>query len=501
MARINEKDLELLSTGLTVDLTQPNFNYLGGEFLTNENDYIEALIHDSNAIFLESVIVNVEDYNLKDDGSINLKQGNILRRAGYDRGKFIVKYNFLRRYAGSYENVLVDKSGQILNRPFDPAIDNEDMIKQDRYFIQEISPSRKEVRILPQSISNKKYIDDFYYLQREFRKAELNTLIRFDSQGGDFLDTDTFEAVDPPSEEFNSIKQFMRGGQISSDRAFITSYTPPPPVYTGAAPTRTDEIDADVIQPSFFITNLEADLVEGLSLEGLFDVVDNTTVIDFELKEHFNVFKGYNTLGGGVPPEIGGTDAIEGLINATEIGAQIHPSLQVPKIDNIVGLDVNRYGFPRVKTYGSKGNPTRTGLIVLTSNSALPANVPTTYTWEVTGWDYDTGGGGTTEGFNRFKAFDTNQLGEEDQWVGEVGIETPSSDVTNYATVTDPAAAPLRATFTYDGLETSIPGCSIAIRVYGGHIRVGLMLTITQDTGVTKTIHYPCIIETDWDDG
>jgi len=186
MARINEKDLELLSTGLTVDLTQPNFNYLGGEFLTNENDYIEALIHDSNAIFLESVIVNVEDYNLKDDGSINLKQGNILRRAGYDRGKFIVKYNFLRRYAGSYENVLVDKSGQILNRPFDPAIDNEDMIKQDRYFIQEISPSRKEVRILPQSISNKKYIDDFYYLQREFRKAELNTLIRFDSQGGDF---------------------------------------------------------------------------------------------------------------------------------------------------------------------------------------------------------------------------------------------------------------------------------------------------------------------------
>ena len=33
MARINEKDLELLSTGLTIDLTQPNFNYLGGEFL------------------------------------------------------------------------------------------------------------------------------------------------------------------------------------------------------------------------------------------------------------------------------------------------------------------------------------------------------------------------------------------------------------------------------------------------------------------------------------
>ena len=37
MARINRKDLELLSAGLTIDLTEPNFNYLGGEFLTNEN--------------------------------------------------------------------------------------------------------------------------------------------------------------------------------------------------------------------------------------------------------------------------------------------------------------------------------------------------------------------------------------------------------------------------------------------------------------------------------
>ena len=168
MARINEKDLELLSTGLTINLTDPSFNYLGGEFLTNENDYIEALIHDSNAIFLESIIVNSEDYALKDNGSISLKQGNILRRAGYDRGKFIVKYNFLRKYAGSYENVLVNAQGEILNRPFNPTTDTEDMIKQDRYFIQEISPSRKEVRLLPQGISNKKYIDDFYYLQREY---------------------------------------------------------------------------------------------------------------------------------------------------------------------------------------------------------------------------------------------------------------------------------------------------------------------------------------------
>ena len=65
--------------------------------------------------------------------------------------------------------------------------------------------------------------------------------------------------------------------------------------------------------------------------------------------------------------------------------------------------------------------------------------------------------------------------------------------------MTNPAK-PLTAKFEYDGLETSTPGCSLAVRVYGGHIRVGLMLTISQDTGVTRTIHYPCIIETDWTD-
>ena len=98
MARINQKDKELLAAGLTIDLNSPNFNYIGGPFLSNQNDYIEALIHDSNANFLESSIVNPDDYLLKDNGNISLKQGNILRRLGYDRGKFIVKYNFLRKY-------------------------------------------------------------------------------------------------------------------------------------------------------------------------------------------------------------------------------------------------------------------------------------------------------------------------------------------------------------------------------------------------------------------
>ena len=41
---------------------------------------------------------------------IKLKTGTILRKLGYDRGRYIVKYNFLRKIAGSYENILVDEN-------------------------------------------------------------------------------------------------------------------------------------------------------------------------------------------------------------------------------------------------------------------------------------------------------------------------------------------------------------------------------------------------------
>ena len=488
MSRINQKDKELLAAGLTIDLNSPNFNYIGGPFLSNQNDYIEALIHDSNANFLESSIVNPDDYFLKDNGNISLKQGNILRRLGYDRGKFIVKYNFLRKYAGSYENVLVNNQGQILNRPYDPTIDTEDMIKEYKYFVHEISPSRREIRLLPQSIADPKYIEDFYLMQREYRKTPLNARIKFNQIGDDPLDTNEFQLEAIQGTPVNPvIEENLAGGALVSDQALITSFTPPEPVFTGDAPTRDFEIETDDLQPSFFIELLEGEEVE-YGATGTF--AGNTP--DLNLTEHFNVFKGFDE---------GGTNgsALTGVINAQELNAGLaynnEPGDLDPLMKNIAVLQQNRYRYPVVKTYGEKGNPSRTATLILTSNSALP-NVPTTYTWAITGWDWDTGGGGTTEGWHRFRAFDPEQLGR-DEWVGEVGITTPNSTTVNYATVTNPAK-PLEATFEYDGLPDTPTGCSLEINLYGGDIAVGVMLTLTQSTGLTKTIHYPCIVRTDW---
>ena len=62
MARLNSKDSELTLTGKSINLSDSKNAYIGGEFLTNPRDYIEVLIYDTNNNFLESAIVNEEDY-------------------------------------------------------------------------------------------------------------------------------------------------------------------------------------------------------------------------------------------------------------------------------------------------------------------------------------------------------------------------------------------------------------------------------------------------------
>ena len=186
MSRLNEKDLELISTGNTIDLSAPDgrWAYLGGEFTLNpdERDYVEVLIYSANEDFLESSIVDPEDYKFTPEQDIKLNTGTILRKLGYDRGRFIVKYNFLRKVAGSYENILVDKNNIRYTGEFDPSkqedrdkIGDSLFIKEYKYYIHEISPSRKEVRLVSEFIqepeNNQRYLRDFYDMQRTRKRV------------------------------------------------------------------------------------------------------------------------------------------------------------------------------------------------------------------------------------------------------------------------------------------------------------------------------------------
>ena len=99
-SKITEKDKELLITNKPFVYDAVENIYFGGYFGNDSNDYIEVLIHDINDNLLETSIVDSEDYNYDNiKGGIKLKTGTILRKLGYDRGRFKVIYNFLRNIA------------------------------------------------------------------------------------------------------------------------------------------------------------------------------------------------------------------------------------------------------------------------------------------------------------------------------------------------------------------------------------------------------------------
>ena len=171
-SKLNIKDLEVLQTSRTISPTDTAYAYVGGEFTTNPNDYVEVLIYDTNDTFLESSVVDDTDYRLDSNGNLSLNTGTILRKMGYDRGRYVVKYNFLRKLAGSPETLLVDSTNSIYNGEFtlqeDGTIVGEDgqklIIKENKYFIQEISPSRSEIRLVPDKIQDLRYRNDFYQI-------------------------------------------------------------------------------------------------------------------------------------------------------------------------------------------------------------------------------------------------------------------------------------------------------------------------------------------------
>ena len=74
---------------------------------------------------------------------------------GYDRGRFNVLYNFLRKMAGSPQTLVTDVDGQVYNGEVNEnEIGNSLFIKEDKYNVHEISDSRTELRLITQNIKD-----------------------------------------------------------------------------------------------------------------------------------------------------------------------------------------------------------------------------------------------------------------------------------------------------------------------------------------------------------
>ena len=359
--RLRQDDIDLLDSGKKIALNDTAYGYVGGDFSTNPNDYVEVLIYDTNNNFLESSVVDTDDYYFV-DGTIKLNTGTILRKIGYDRGRYVVKYSFLRKLAGSDETVLVDENGDTYTdfhrmdggrlmsgtEHSDAAVDL--FVKENKYFIQEISPSRTEIRVVPQNISDSRYLSDFLKVQTSRERISIPSGVKFkvDAQGSSL-------AADSLTLEFDKrvkIPHQAIGGTVVLNGAFIESIidlTPPDP-----SEARAEEIESADVFPRFIISD---------DSSGRYEKGDR----NFEFA--YNYFKDLTE--SDSPKDTGNIayydDDPQGLLS-------------------IKYVDVDTYNLP---TYGYiTGQPVS---VTLKSISAKPQQTTFKYTWEISGYDKDGG--------------------------------------------------------------------------------------------------------------
>ena len=456
--RLSRKDLQILDTGGRGKPTERPFEYVPPfDPRTNTDDIVEVLIHDENQNFLERGIVDVDDVIYSSDG-IRLKTGVILRKFGYDRGRYVVKYNFLRNLAGSDETVLVDESGNVYDGDFHVMPDGTIMdgeshetsegiilrLLELKYFIQQISGTRREIRILPQEINDIDYIDKFLSLSNGVRRINLknnSATFKTDAQGntlaGDSLaiEMDTNQSIIPQ----------MKGGLIYLNNAFIeTERKKPTPEELN---TRIEELDSDNVQARFIIIsdNGRESWPEDKSLQKIHNffapLPDGTQFTTNGLPDR--------NIGNGAIRFVGGST----IANRPRTGTQ----------RDIRWL--NEEFFDKVN-YKPEGGGTENPVIVtLRSISERPQNISFLYEWEFFGVDIQ------VDNQNVSPPITPKIPGTRG---GEIFIPSQPNSLTTSGT---------------DLKE-------LTVHIYGEKIQVGVRLKISSKDGLSNEVLYPACIET-----
>jgi len=466
---LNEKDRELLISNEPIDYEAPAHAYLGGSFGTNENDYVEVLIYDVNDNFLESGIVDESDYHYSEEKQgMKLKTGTILRKMGYDRGRFVVKYNFFRRQAGSHETILVDKSGNtLIGEPDLNELGKSIFLKENKYLIHEISDTRQELRLVSQNIRDDKYLRDFYKLPRKIKKfrADFTGDSKIEFKGSDGIepkDSKTIGFKNPPgfAEPDGRFEPAMVGGKIMIPNFFLRRIEYPPPTLTGEdmGIHSIEKFVEDEFQASFFMNeNLEV---------GEFKKNAAGSFGDRHFYKAFQEFKDFDD-----------NDVV------TSYGVDFKDGNTLNAVKNLSDSTFNcvylKWKDPRP-------------IVVIESNSFIPADVPTSYVWEITGFDND---GGT---YRRIQpkydstGADTGGnieiLGGQDD-AGRAYAEPSSTNLLKAVGEVVPPDNPR---------ENERQGSRLRFKLWGKDLHIGIRLTIVENsTNQISTLHLPAIIETD----
>ncbi len=260
ISNLNQRDKEILYENKSIDFDSLEYAYLGGKFGTSDLDYVEVLLYDRNDNLIETSIVDRTDYVINNNDDIELKTGTILRKLGYDRGRFRVKYKFLRKTAGSNETILLDKDNKIYNGDFtvteggqilDTNGDNL-FIKENKYVIHEISPTRTEVRVIAQNISDAEYNENLIQTGIESKKINIpNISVKFGEKNNKNVEQLQKTKILETSEPLD--KNFI-GSILYLNNSFISEIIPPVPSFEDSNPQ--EEFESSDVKARWIISDI-----------------------------------------------------------------------------------------------------------------------------------------------------------------------------------------------------------------------------------------------------
>jgi hypothetical protein len=223
LSRLKEDALKLLGvSGLdTLDKLEP--------FGDSSNDFIAFYIYDLEDNYLDSGKI----ISIPTDGKLDV--GAHLRGLGYERGDYKIVYNFLRLVGGSWKSVLVKKSDKSIYASNEPRwidtngkiyagetgdTEEELLIKDYKYFLQEISPSRTEVRLaVNPGINDSDYLEGFRLMGY--------TCLSFTDREGTVKIDGTGKKVEILNSSKNLIQRMVGGKLVIRDALVIGHDTTP----------------------------------------------------------------------------------------------------------------------------------------------------------------------------------------------------------------------------------------------------------------------------------
>ena len=456
--RLEEKDYNILYSGRTIDTDDANYRYISSFDPNSEDDYVEALIHDAEQNFIQSVIVDREDYTyneIEGKPEIKLNTGTILRKIGYDRGKYVIKYNFLRKKAGSYETILVDENsdryiGDYHVMPDGTIMDgasHEDstgkilQVKELKYFIQEISPSRNEIRIVPQKIKDNKYINSFVNLQTRNNQYTLKEAVSLHGTAQSSTAGDS-KIVYVSNNE--ALKKNMEGGTFFINNSFIEQVIPPtPPPGEGNLFEEVDTVGTDP-----------------LVVASRFVILEETTNYFAAGEKDFNFLYNHFT-NNGAQKNITIDSPLPKIKNFFPTRDPKDPNREIntdKTIKDVRGVSADTRGgkdnvLATVAKFNRPPSEEQPTILTLGSVSSRPQNVAFEYEWTIFGFDRNRYGEGRDEE-HRYDPI-TGRTGTD----GDIIIQ-------------DEAAG----TLTAKGTDKK----QITIEIYGGDVRLGIALKISR---------------------